>query len=180
MKRSGPLPRRVPLRGKSEMPRSAAPIQQKAPAKPGAASAEKLARAAVLARSQGLCEIRREGVCDGQATDWSHRIARSQRGPWAASNGLASCRSCHAWCHANPQAAKSWGWQLSPVYKRVDRNRVLRPAAEFPAYICRPAAWQPEWYWLHDDGTVTLTDFFELAVDMYRLPLPHEGGGAAA
>jgi hypothetical protein len=52
---------------------------------------EHWARELVYARSGGLCE--RCGLA--YATEWHHRRARSQRGPWEPSNGLHLCSSCH-------------------------------------------------------------------------------------
>jgi hypothetical protein len=57
--------------------------------------AESPARKAVYGRSNGDCEIRIPGVCTGRGTEWHHRRFRSQGGPWAPSNGLHLCGSCH-------------------------------------------------------------------------------------
>ena len=56
---------------------------------------ESRARRLVRARSGGLCEMRMPGLCTWWATEFSHRIRRSQGGPWTASNGLDSCHWCH-------------------------------------------------------------------------------------
>lgn len=72
---------------------------------------EKAARALVRTRSQGFCELRLFG-CLGRATDYSHRIGRGVGGQWTASNGLDSCRECHAWCHRRPAEAKDLGLML--------------------------------------------------------------------
>jgi hypothetical protein len=52
---------------------------------------EHWARGLVYARSGGVCE--RCGLA--YATEWHHRRARSQRGPWEPSNGLHLCHDCH-------------------------------------------------------------------------------------
>ena len=98
-----PLERRTPLKpggGLARVPLQTrrAPASRPKPARrdPG----EVNARRVVTARSRGLCE-----ACGAPATDWAHRIARSQGGPWAASNGVHLCRRCHAACHAAPLQA---------------------------------------------------------------------------
>lgn len=179
MKRGGPLPRRTPLKAKTEIPRATTQIRQKAPAKPGVVSAERAAKKAVRERSNNLCEARIDGACDGKGLDFSHRIAKGQGGPWLPSNGLRLCRQCHSWCHAHPELAKLWMWQLPAVSRVVDGNRTLVPAASFPAYIWRPDAWQAEWYWLRDDGSAVLVDYFDLPATAGGLVLPDEGGAAA-
>ncbi len=75
MKRGGWLARRTPLKAR--------------PATPSAD--EQQARRLVSERSGGVCE----GCGQARATDWHHRLARSQGGKWAAENGLHLCRQCH-------------------------------------------------------------------------------------
>ena len=60
---------------------------------------EKRARELVYNRSDYLCEVRIPGVCLGRATNWHHRQAKGQRGPWAPSNGLHVCGSGTTGCH---------------------------------------------------------------------------------
>lgn len=72
---------------------------------------EKTARELVRMRSGGWCEIRLTG-CLGRATDFSHRIRRSQGGPWTASNGLDACRMCHHWCGMRDDEANGLGLTL--------------------------------------------------------------------
>ncbi len=70
---------------------------------------ERRARAVVTERSGGVCE----GCSAARATDWSHRVAEGQGGPYCPSNGMHLCRACHAWLHANPTAARDErGWRL--------------------------------------------------------------------
>lgn len=92
MRRSGRLDRRVPL------PRSRRAMS----------ADEQLARDVVGLRSRGDCE----SGCGRPGTDWSHRVARSQGGPWCPSNGLLLCRWCHDWCHRHPEHATAAGLML--------------------------------------------------------------------
>lgn len=56
---------------------------------------EKRARELVYNRSDHVCE-----VCGAvRATNWHHRMARSQRGTWTPSNGLHVCGSGTTGCH---------------------------------------------------------------------------------
>lgn len=178
MKRSQ-LGRRTPLKANPDKPLTAkTQIRQKAPAKPGAVNVERLAKRLVRARSNNVCELRIESVCDGQGLDFSHRLARSQGGPWLASNGVRACRSCHSWCHAHPEVAYSWGWQLRPIYHLVDGKRVLRPAVDFPAYLWTPGAYMAGWVWLLDDGTFSDVNPDNLPLTAGH-PIAREGDAAA-
>jgi hypothetical protein len=95
--------RRAPLASVSALARS--PFV----AKPAKRSPEETrARAALLRRSGGRCE----GCPATVATDYAHRQARSQGGPWCPSNALHLCRACHQWAHANPEMARSAGWSV--------------------------------------------------------------------
>lgn len=69
---------------------------------------ETAGRLAVIERSQGQCEIHR----DHRATDWSHRRARGQGGPWSPTNGLHICHRAHMWLEAEPTLATLGGWRL--------------------------------------------------------------------
>lgn len=72
------------------------------------ARGEATARRLVRARSGGVCE-----VCARQpATDWHHRLNRSQGGTWSASNGLDLDRQCHRFVTEHPAAARDRGWAL--------------------------------------------------------------------
>ena len=71
-------------------------------------SAEQLARQIVRDRAGGICE----GCGKAPATDWSHRVAEGQGGPWDAANGLHLCHSDHMWGHTEPLAARKLGWLL--------------------------------------------------------------------
>lgn len=115
MKRT-PLTRRTPLTSSSPMARAAAltrGVQMRRRARIRAdrkpvTAAETAARRIVAERSHGLCE----GCGRAKATDWSHRKAEGQGGPWCPSNGMHLCRGCHSWAHANPAAARSVGWHV--------------------------------------------------------------------
>jgi hypothetical protein len=67
---------------------------------------EHWARELVYARSGGLCERCRHAF----ATEWHHRRARSQRGPWEPSNGLHLCQKCHQGITEHPEKAYRQGW----------------------------------------------------------------------
>ena len=98
MKRSRMPDRTTPLRTETPLERGTRPLRSSGPTKARRAPMspeEKLGRKLVSRRSEGWCEIRLPG-CGNAATDWSHRIARGRGGLWDASNGLASCRSCHS------------------------------------------------------------------------------------
>lgn len=96
---------------------------------------ESRGRRIVRERSGGLCEIDR-----APASEWSHRVDRSDGGTWAPSNGLDTCRRCHAWLHAEPEWAKEGGWRLPST---VD------PEAE-PAFLWTPFG--QDWFRLTDMG----------------------------
>ncbi|WP_037065872.1 hypothetical protein [Pseudonocardia acaciae] len=71
---------------------------------------ERRARRLVARRSGGWCEM-----CDRvSATDWHHRLNRSQGGLWCPSNGLHLCRICHAHAGAFRTVAKEQGWAVAP------------------------------------------------------------------
>lgn len=90
----------------------------------------------MMARAGGMCEINVPGVCTRDAVEWSHR-QRRQRGNDVVSNGLAACRECHTWCHANPREAKDKGWMVHSHHPNP---------AEVPVY------WRRGWWLLDDEG----------------------------
>ena len=106
-------------------------------------------RAALRERSDGMCEIAAPG-CTGVATDFAHRKkvgAGGRKGAAARAhhvlaNALASCRSCHANCHAAPAAAYWRGWML-----RENDNPTTMPVL-----------YRGCWPLLSNDGAVTRTD----------------------
>lgn len=95
LSRSTPLPRSR-IRTLTEVRASRRPVSRE----------EREARRLVRERSGGGCE----GCPAAVSTDWSHRVARSRGGEWAAHNGLALCRRCHQFCHDQPEMARSVGW----------------------------------------------------------------------
>jgi hypothetical protein len=100
---------------------------------------ERIARRIVRRRSGGWCE-----VCDRRrATEWHHRINRSQGGEWRASNGLDTCSACHLHITTNPHAARQQGWHLYP--------------GEHPAAM-RVWLARRGWCLLSDPGDVTPVD----------------------
>lgn len=127
------------------------------------------ARRFVYARSGGQCEVRILGVCLGRATNWHHRINRSQGGLWLPSNGLHVCGSGTHGCHGAltvPQGRRAefngLGWTIAPHYERGQLSRVLVPAARFPVYRWQAHAFGPEWVFLDDEGGITPIGFDDL------------------
>lgn len=96
---------------------------------------EKLARHLVRERSGDVCE----GCGRARATNWAHRVARSQGGKWCPANGMHLCGSgttgCHGWATAHPNDANAAGWCLrsyqdpetEPVWTAVRGWVLLRP-----------------------------------------------------
>jgi hypothetical protein len=107
------------------------------------AADERRARLIVRERSGGLCEADRQH----RATDYAHRVAEGQGGPWCPSNALHLCRAHHGWAHTNVTAARELGW----ILRSTDD-----PLAE-PALIWLHGA--PARALLHPDGSIsTLPD----------------------
>lgn len=69
---------------------------------------EKATRAAVAARSGGICE----NCHQRRATDKHHRISRGVGGWWSPANVLDLCRRCHDFITGNPLWAKRFGLSL--------------------------------------------------------------------
>jgi hypothetical protein len=130
VKRS-PLHRRSVLRRRTPLRRTASRRSAPRPTVPDEVRAE------LAKRSEGLCEIRIawKSTCTGAASDVHHRVVRgmggcrSEEARWKAdrlSGLLHGCRGCHAWVHANPEAAGTSGLILprgsdsssEPVWRR--------------------------------------------------------------
>ena len=117
MKRS-PLNRSAPMRRtafKRADPSTCRAVLTRAPTP--ITPLEREGRRLVRARSGGMCE-----VCGRRpATNWHHRVARSQGGRWSAANGLDVCGSgttgCHGMITVNPAMAKEAksGWSVYPT-----------------------------------------------------------------
>jgi 5-methylcytosine-specific restriction protein A len=131
LRRLTPLTLRAELKRSTFVPRSALhadPAGRRQPRRAPSSVPPKV-RAALKLRSGGLCEIEAPG-CTEIATDFSHRKkvgAGGRKGAAAVahhvlSNGLAACRSCHQFCHANPAASYAAGWML-----REDQNPLSEP-----------------------------------------------------
>lgn len=107
---SGQAPlRRTPLAPKTGLDAGKGLRRSELVAKrPTRSSEERKARAVVWERASARCE--RCGLAD--ATDWSHRRAKSQGGEWSAVNGLAMCRPCHSACHLSPAISYQQGWHV--------------------------------------------------------------------
>lgn len=160
-----PLARRTPLRATTSLSRttrlaSSGPV--KARNSIGLTAVERGAKDIVIARAAGRCEIgvmcsRREG------TDFSHRWAEGQGGPYLPSNGLLACRADHQMIHANPGYAKQHGWFIAPTYRMAPGGpREPVPPSEVPVFVWRADGGGPEWVWLDDFGGVRPVGYFEL------------------
>lgn len=92
------------------------------------------ARALVYARAGGRCER----CLVRHPTDYSHRVNRSQGGPWSPDNGTHLCHACHMWIHANPNDANTDGWYLrswqDPLTEPVHMRRGLTWLTEIGTY----------------------------------------------
>lgn len=117
MKRTAPL-RRTPFKAH----------------RPKVTPEERRARRLVRQRSGGLCEV----CARERATDWSHRVRRSQGGPWCPANGLHVCRKDHRRIDSGLSAMNTLGWHLT-------RNQ--DPLAT-PVFLARRG-----WVLLRPDGT---------------------------
>lgn len=120
MKRGGPPRRRTPLNPgtkrlhRGALNRNAENTRAAAAGKPltsrlkPVTPEERRARAAVKARSLGVCEM------DGRtpATDMHHRQNRSQGGVWSPENLLHLCSSHHQHVTVNPALACGRGWSV--------------------------------------------------------------------
>lgn len=165
MKQRKNLERRTGLRarvGVSRSTRLASSGPVKARRSVGLTAAERAVKDIVAERAGGRCEI---GVrcLRGPGTDFSHRWAEGQGGPYLPSNGLLACRLDHQLLHANPAYAQAHGWFIPPTYRTVPggQREPVAPA-EVPAFVWRAGGWGPEWVWLDDQGGVQAVGYFEL------------------
>ena len=68
------------------------------------------ARAEVIERSQGRCEVvLGTSACTSQGTQAHHIRRRSQGGQDTAENLIWICAAHHTWVHANPATAEHYG-----------------------------------------------------------------------
>ena len=68
------------------------------------------ARAEVIERSQGRCEVVLGPItCTSQGTQAHHIRRRSQGGQDTAENLIWICAAHHSWVHANPATAEHYG-----------------------------------------------------------------------
>ena len=95
------------------------------------------ARRMLAERSGGVCETCRSA----RASDYQHRVNRSQGGGWQLSNALHLCHDCHMWIHRNPNTANKRGWHL----------KSWQSPAESPALLGHA------WVLLTDDGSMEVT-----------------------
>lgn len=83
--------------------------------------------------------------CGSSGAEWSHRRPRAVKGghfQHCPCNGLWMCRTCHAFCHANPAEARTFGWFVS--------------SSEDAPYTV-PAKAYYGWHLLDCDGNATYT-----------------------
>lgn len=103
---------------------------------------EKSARAKVRSRSGGVCEVQKDGVCLGHATNFQHRAAAGQGGGYSASNGLDVCGSgttgCHGYIHAHPTESIREGWTVP----------------SWDTSLNRAVLYRSRWVLLDDDGGI--------------------------
>lgn len=160
-----PLQRRTGLVATASLSRSTR-LARSGPVKArhtvGLTREERAVKDIVVERAQGRCEI---GVICGRAagTDFSHRWAEGQGGPYLPSNGLLSCRPCHQMLHANPGYAKTYGWFIPPTYRRAPGgpSEPIAPA-EVPVWLWQAGGWGPEWVWLDDHGGIRPVGYDDL------------------
>lgn len=149
MKRAGGLQRRTPIFGSPAthwawQRRSQEAQRAKTRTQPSRAG-ESRARRLVRKRSGGLCEIAMSSMCTSQATEWSHRIRRSQGGLWLPSNGLAACRSCHLVItntRGHRDAYVANGWVLNSTQRPLEA-RVLTIHSLDPVLLDDNGGWTP-------------------------------------
>ena len=97
--------KRSPIRAKPAAPR-------RTTGRDGHGPGMDTARAEVMARARGRCEVAGPG-CTGAATDAHHRQTR-RYGPDCPCNLLALCSHCHhVNVHGQPEAARDLGWIVS-------------------------------------------------------------------
>ena len=89
-------------------------------------------------RSGGSCEL----CAMARATNWHHRVNRSQGGGHSLSNALHLCGSGTTGCHGMvtyfPTRAYDRGWSVRRLFDPADV----------------PVVYQGDWAILNDDGTV--------------------------
>lgn len=112
-------------------------------------------RAALLARSGGVCEMNLDG-CQGRAVDPCHRSGTGMGGTHGdavalsdrLSNVVHGCRSCHDWTHAHPLMSMAHGLMLPRQYDPLSEPVLLRYGVVLlddvgTWTVCPPAtAWQ--------------------------------------
>jgi hypothetical protein len=105
-----PLKRGKPLaRGTKQMTRTAI-NRLPSPKKRQAIRAMNAIRPAIHERSGGWCELRIPGVCEGRATNISHRVPEGQGGKPTMANLLDSCGSGNTGCHGHIESKRDWAY----------------------------------------------------------------------
>lgn len=151
MKRSGPIPRKTPMKrtrmatdrrpGKApNPPRRHRAAKQKGLRRP---TMDGDLRASIYARADGMCD--RCGV--GMAPDaWEchHRQLRSRGGGDSHENLVALCTGCHVWAHGNPAEATSRGW-IVPSWAGPEQIPVHRHGRAWALPV--GTSWRPVRLW---------------------------------
>ena len=139
-----PLVRKTALKTTVPLQRGSGPARTPVKAKPARkGDGEVSARQIVTQRSAGACEW---VGCQRPATDWSHRKARSQGGPWCASNGAHLCAHHHRYLHDHPETARTLGLHVPSWAAPRTTAAYLGPN--------KPGL-RPGWYLLAPDGSLT-------------------------
>lgn len=124
MKRGGPLQRRAPLAGKSNLARSA-PLARtgRLPARSAKREAVMVERRQLVAEilaTRPVCEARLSG-CTRRSVDVHERKSRARGGDILDRRILvALCRWCHTWITEHPAEAERLGWALPSWWKGND------------------------------------------------------------
>ena len=131
-KQSAPQ-RKKPISAGARSPQRSAPIKSK----PRPMSAEeRLTRALVSDRSQGLCE-----KCGtSKPLEKAHRIGRGVGGKWTPANILDLCHDCHHGHHATPAEAYEHGWHLRSTQDPLRERVLIRKDGRY------------DWAFLDDEG----------------------------
>lgn len=118
LKPQKPIQRKIPLRSKSRL-KSSKKLTSKSQMKRSKINPVskkkkiereewKNIRVDALDRDGRICQAQLD-QCKQIAVDVHHILPRSHGGKNNLENLISACRSCHAWIHAHPQLAKSYG-----------------------------------------------------------------------
>lgn len=128
----------------SVQPKRSTGLQPKpAPMTPEEKHGKKVVRARSLVGEVRMCEI----CGTARATDWHHRVNRSQGGTWDPANGLDLCRRDHARVTDTRSEFYGNGWLVKP----------------WDDPLTRPVLYRGRWVLLNNHGHVTPTSKGEKA-----------------